>query len=35
VATRGITVEGARERASVAGDQDLGSAVLTLVSIIR
>jgi hypothetical protein len=35
VATRGITVETARERATVAGDQALGSAVLTLVSIIR
>jgi hypothetical protein len=35
VATRGITVESARERATIAGDQVLGSAVLTLVSIIR
>jgi hypothetical protein len=35
VATRGITVETARERATIAGDQDLGSAVLTLVAIIR
>jgi hypothetical protein len=33
--TRGITVETARERATIAGDQDLGSAVLTLVAIIR
>jgi uncharacterized protein (TIGR03083 family) len=35
VATRGITVETAREHATIAGDQDLGSAVLTLVAIIR
>jgi len=35
VATRSITVETARERATIAGDQDLGSAVLTLVAIIR
>jgi hypothetical protein len=35
VATRGITVETARERATVTGDQALGSAVLTLVAIIR
>ena len=35
VATRGITVETARERATIAGDRDLGSAVLTLVAIIR
>jgi hypothetical protein len=35
VATRGITVETARERATISGDQVLGSAVLTLVSIIR
>jgi hypothetical protein len=35
VATRGITVETARERATITGDQVLGSAVLTLVAIIR
>jgi uncharacterized protein (TIGR03083 family) len=35
VATRGITVETGRERATIAGDQALGSAVLTLVAIIR
>jgi hypothetical protein len=34
-ATRGITVETARKRATIAGDEDLGSAVLTLVAIIR
>ena len=35
VATRGITVETARERSTISGDQALGSAVLTLVAIIR
>ena len=35
VATRGITVEAARERASVSGDEILASAVLSLVAIIR
>jgi hypothetical protein len=35
VATRGITVETARERATIAGDHGLGSAALTLVAIIR
>ena len=35
VATRGITVETARGRATVTGDHALGSAVLTLVAIIR
>lgn len=35
VAIRGITVEAAREQASISGDQALGSAVLTLVAIIR
>jgi uncharacterized protein (TIGR03083 family) len=34
-ATRGITVETTRKRATIAGDEDLGSAVLTLVAIIR
>jgi hypothetical protein len=32
---RGITVETGRERATIAGDQALESAVLTLVAIIR
>jgi uncharacterized protein (TIGR03083 family) len=35
VATRGITVETARERSTISGDQALGSTVLTLVAIIR
>jgi uncharacterized protein (TIGR03083 family) len=35
VATRGITVETAREQAAISGDQTLGSAVLNLVAIIR
>lgn len=35
VATLGITVETARERATVTGDEALGSAVLSLVAIIR
>jgi hypothetical protein len=35
VATRGVTVETAREQTSIAGDQTLGSAVLNLVAIIR
>jgi hypothetical protein len=34
-ATRGITVETAREHATISGDQTLGSAVLNLVAIIR
>jgi uncharacterized protein (TIGR03083 family) len=35
VATRGITVETARERALISGDPALGAAVLNLVAIIR
>jgi uncharacterized protein (TIGR03083 family) len=35
VATRGITVETAREHAVISGDQALGAAVLNLVAIIR
>jgi hypothetical protein len=35
VATRGIPVETARERAAISGDQALGSAALNLVAIIR
>ncbi|MGO8887168.1 MAG: hypothetical protein ACLPUO_24895 [Streptosporangiaceae bacterium] len=35
VATRGITVTAARQRAAVSADQSLGSAVLHLVAIIR
>jgi hypothetical protein len=35
VATRGITVETAREQALISGDQALGAAVLNLVAIIR
>lgn len=35
VATRGITVDAALAQARITGDQELGSAVLTLVSIIR
>ena len=35
VATRGITVETAREHATISGDQTLGPAVLNLVAIIR
>ena len=35
VATRGITVQTARERSTISGDQALGSAALTLVAIIR
>lgn len=35
VATRGITVEDAQARARIIGDHELGSAVLTLVSIVR
>jgi hypothetical protein len=35
VATRGITVETAREQALISGDQTLGAAVLNLVAIIR
>jgi uncharacterized protein (TIGR03083 family) len=35
VATRGITVRSARERATVSGDLTLGATVLELVSIIR
>lgn len=35
VATGGITVAAAREQASISGDQALGSAVLSLVAIIR
>jgi uncharacterized protein (TIGR03083 family) len=35
VATRGITVETARKRALISGDQTLGAAVLNLVAIIR
>jgi uncharacterized protein (TIGR03083 family) len=35
VATRGISVQAAREQASVSGDETLASAVLSLVSIVR
>jgi uncharacterized protein (TIGR03083 family) len=35
VATRGITVEAAREQAVISGNQELGLAVLSLVAIIR
>jgi uncharacterized protein (TIGR03083 family) len=35
VATRGITVEAAREQAVISGDQELGLAALSLVAIIR
>jgi uncharacterized protein (TIGR03083 family) len=35
VATRGISVQAAREQASVSGDEKLASAVLSLVSIVR
>jgi uncharacterized protein (TIGR03083 family) len=35
VATRGVTVETAREQTTISGDQTLGSAVLNLVAIIR
>ena len=35
LATRGITVETAREQTTISGDQTLGSAVLNLVAIIR
>jgi hypothetical protein len=35
VATRGITVDAAREQATISGDQELGLAVLSLVAIIR
>jgi uncharacterized protein (TIGR03083 family) len=35
VATRGISVDAAREQATVSGDETLASAVLSLVSIVR
>ncbi len=35
VATRGITVETARDQTAISGDQALGSAALNLVAIIR
>jgi uncharacterized protein (TIGR03083 family) len=35
VATRGISVQAAREQATVSGDETLASAVLSLVSIVR
>ena len=35
VATRGITVDAALRQATITGDQALGTAVLSLVSIIR
>jgi hypothetical protein len=35
VATRGMTVETAREQALISGDQTLGAAVLNLVAIVR
>ena len=35
VATRGITIEAARDQATISGDQELGLAALSLVAIIR
>lgn len=35
IATRGITVEAARDQATISGDQELGLAALSLVAIIR
>ena len=35
VATRGITLEAARDQVTISGDQELGLAALSLVAIIR